>query len=156
MFLIIAEVVSGVFFFRSPYFYQGFFIQTLGLISLHEKGIIHQDIKPDNILIDGEGHCVITDFGLSTFADVQSGLVVSSRNPPGGTPEYTAPEIKPKVTGGPSGAPEQMFYWDHSADYWSFGATIFQLQTGVVCVYFCYCGPLANCYTGISVDHAFC
>jgi serine/threonine protein kinase len=119
---------------------------------LHEKGIIHQDIKPDNILIDGAGHCVITDFGLSTFADVQSSLLVSRRNPPGGTPDYTAPEIRLNA-GDPSGATEQMFYWDHSADYWSLGATIFHLQTREVCHLFGCGWPSIDCCTGILVDH---
>jgi serine/threonine protein kinase len=101
----------------------------LGLTSLHERGIIHQDIKPDNILIDGEGHCVIADFGLSTLADTRTGLSMSRQRPPGGTPEYMAPEIAPECDGRPS---EKMAYWDHSADYWSLGATIFHLQTGEV------------------------
>jgi serine/threonine protein kinase len=101
----------------------------LGLISLHDQGIIHQDIKPDNILIDGEGHCVITDFGLSSIADEQTGLSMARQKPPGGTLEYMAPEIV--LEGGGKFPPGmKMVYWDFGVDYWSLGATIFHLQTG--------------------------
>lgn len=40
---------------------------VLGLLFLHERGIVHQDLKPANILVSPGGHAVITDFGSSRF-----------------------------------------------------------------------------------------
>lgn len=36
-----------------------------GIESMHEQDIIFRDLKPDNICLDAQGHCIITDFGLS-------------------------------------------------------------------------------------------
>lgn len=57
---------------------------------------------------------------------------MSRQRAPGGTLEYMAPEIAPEYDGRALRPHIKMVYWDHSADYWSLGATIFHMQTGEV------------------------
>ena len=86
-----------------------------GLKYLHQKNIVHRDIKPDNILLTPQGTAKISDFGTSReFSDGKNLLTVT------GTAWFMAPEV---VKGTGHGAP---------ADLWSVGCTIIQLLTGTV------------------------
>jgi serine/threonine-protein kinase len=58
-----------------------------GLAAAHEKGVLHRDLKPGNIMLDSHGQVLITDFGLAALAGHIEGAEV--RN---GTPAYMAPE----------------------------------------------------------------
>jgi len=58
-----------------------------GLAAAHEKGVLHRDLKPGNIMLDARGQVLLTDFGLAGLADQIEGAEV--RN---GTPAYMAPE----------------------------------------------------------------
>jgi len=49
---------------------------VLALEVLHQNGILYRDLKPDNVILDEEGHALLTDFGLSK-EDAQTGLAQS-------------------------------------------------------------------------------
>jgi len=58
-----------------------------GLHAAHTRGVLHRDLKPGNVMIDGEGHARIADFGLAGMAEAIQADDVRS-----GTPAYMAPE----------------------------------------------------------------
>jgi serine/threonine protein kinase len=55
----------------------------------HRNGVVHRDIKPGNIMVDTEGHVMVTDFGIAKVVDSQ-GLTMTGRTI--GTPAYMSPE----------------------------------------------------------------
>ncbi len=57
----------------------------------HGHGMIHRDIKPDNIMI-ADGHAVVTDFGIARAVDVAAGEKLTQTGMVVGTPEYMSPE----------------------------------------------------------------
>ena len=85
-----------------------------GMMSLHQNSVIHRDLKPGNILIDGDCHPHISDFGLSKF--IESGHS-KNQSKTCGTPIYMAPEI---IEGKPYNA---------KADVYSFGIIMYQIIT---------------------------
>jgi tetratricopeptide (TPR) repeat protein len=67
---------------------------SLGVAAIHAAGIIHRDIKPNNMMVDGSGSALrlwITDFGLARAYETES--TVSSMGTVAGTPGYIAPEL---------------------------------------------------------------
>lgn len=92
-----------------------------GLAYLHQRDIVHQDIKPDNILIDNNGNYVITDFGISAKARRTLSKSTAGNNIDSGTLAYMGPERYSKQP-----APTK------ASDIWSFGAMVYELVTGNV------------------------
>ncbi len=87
-----------------------------GLVLVHEKGIIHRDIKPDNILFSHDGKPRLADFGLAKLIDATSSL--TTKGDVLGTPAYISPE---QVRGGKIGPP---------ADIHALGGVLYHLLTG--------------------------
>ncbi|MDB4909018.1 MAG: protein kinase [Gemmatimonadetes bacterium] len=93
------------------------------LLEAHENGVVHRDIKPDNILISG-GAAVVADFGIAKAISVSrtqpgGGASITQVGLAVGTPTYMAPEQA-------SGDPDT----DHRADIYAFGCLAYEMLTG--------------------------
>lgn len=87
---------------------------SAGLEYLHDHNIIHQDIKPDNILVDNNCNYLVTDFGISVNSD---GGIFNTNGMSGGTRAYMGPER----FGGNT---------VNTSDMWALGATAVELLMG--------------------------
>jgi len=86
-----------------------------GLKAAHDKGVIHRDVKPANIMLSREGQVRVTDFGL---ASVEGGIDLTRPQMVLGTPAYMSPE---QARGAKT---------DGRTDIWSFGCILFEMATG--------------------------
>ncbi|WP_370018740.1 protein kinase domain-containing protein [Planotetraspora sp. GP83] len=91
-------------------------LQVLGALrAAHAAGVLHRDVKPDNVLMAHDGRAVLTDFGIAAMEDdspvTRTGMLI-------GTPAFIAPERA-------AGAQAQ-----RASDLWSLGVTLFLAVEG--------------------------
>jgi len=88
-----------------------------GLAEAHRQGLVHRDLKPQNIMIDREGNARIMDFGIARFSEAEgltgSGVMI-------GTPEYMSPEQA------------ELKEVDKRADIYSLGIILYEMVAGKV------------------------
>ncbi|UCE39868.1 MAG: protein kinase [Candidatus Aminicenantes bacterium] len=88
-----------------------------GLTEAHRLGVVHRDLKPQNVMVDSEGNARIMDFGIArsirTKSITETGMII-------GTPEYMSPEQVEGVG------------VDHQSDIYSLGVILFEMLTGKV------------------------
>jgi serine/threonine protein kinase len=88
-----------------------------GLAEAHRLGVVHRDLKPQNIMIDQDGNAKIMDFGIARFIDAEgmtgSGVMI-------GTPEYMSPEQA------------ELKDVDKRADIYSLGVVLYEMTSGKV------------------------
>ena len=83
--------------------------------AVHEAGLVHRDVKPSNVLLDGGGHVTLTDFGLASAVGV---LPAGATHQLLGSPPYMAPEALQGMESQAAG------------DLFSYGATLFAAVEG--------------------------
>eukprot|EP00531_Pseudo-nitzschia_arenysensis_P009386 CAMPEP_0116144498 /NCGR_PEP_ID=MMETSP0329-20121206/16039_1 /TAXON_ID=697910 /ORGANISM="Pseudo-nitzschia arenysensis, Strain B593" /LENGTH=758 /DNA_ID=CAMNT_0003639935 /DNA_START=307 /DNA_END=2579 /DNA_ORIENTATION=- len=99
---------------RVARFYAAELLLALG--HLHKRGIIYRDLKPENVLLDADGHVKLGDFGLAKAGIRHAYEGATSMC---GTPEYMAPEVLSQQGHG------------FCVDYWGLGMLTYEMMTGL-------------------------
>jgi|SRR5579862_1314229 len=87
-----------------------------GLVAAHERGLVHRDVKPQNVLLNGDGRAKVTDFGIAREIEVHRGMTQTGTIL--GTSDYISPEQA------------QGRHVDEHSDVYSLGIVLYELLTG--------------------------
>jgi serine/threonine protein kinase/tetratricopeptide (TPR) repeat protein len=88
------------------------------LQAAHDEGVLHRDLKPQNVMVDRQGTVYITDFGLARSVEMSGDLSLTATGDVMGTPLYMSPE---QVKGQPL---------DQRSDLYSLGLILYEMLTG--------------------------
>jgi serine/threonine protein kinase len=92
---------------------------ALAVHHAHQQGVVHRDLKPDNILLDGQEQPHVSDFGLAKSVGQDVSLSLTATGTVIGTPSYMSPE---QALGLKSG--------DHRIDIYAMGVMLYEILTG--------------------------
>jgi len=87
----------------------------------HERGVVHRDIKPGNVMIDRHGNAKVADFGIASVSTEQTDSRLTAPSMAVGTLDYMSPEQR-----------EGNANADHRADVYSLGILVYELLTGKI------------------------
>jgi serine/threonine protein kinase len=97
------------------------------LSKAHQAGIVHRDVKPENIMVNGDGHVKLLDFGLAKY---NPGFIPVDADAPAADVTHTAPGLLMGTTAYMSPEQARGLAVDERTDIWSLGVVLYEMTVG--------------------------